>query len=85
MAEKIERYQFSDLDKMDKAVMKAFSSRESEAVHYEKGLIIAFEPTGYMLFDKIVRECFTAYGGKKIAALNQTPSNTSTVTAVSSR
>lgn len=85
MAEKIERYQFRNLDQMDKAVMKAFSSLESEAVHYEKGLIVAFEPTGSMLFDTTVRECFAAYGGTMIASTNQTPSNISTVAGISSR
>ena len=69
MAEKIERYQFSDLDKMDKAVMKAFSSRESNLVHYEKGLIVAFRPTGSLLFDRAVRDSFAVYGGVEIKPL----------------
>lgn len=85
MAEKFERYQFSDLGKMDKAVMKAFSSLENDAVHYEKGLVVVFEPTGSFLFDRMVRECFAAYGGEKIPTVKKTTANSTTVSVASSR
>ena len=85
MAGKIERYRFSDLDAMDKAVMKAFSSRENEAVYYEKGLIVSFMPTGSTFFDETVRACFAAYGGKEITDSNKVPSDGNTSATVSSK
>ena len=63
MEENGERYQFESLEAMDKAVRKAFGTRETELAHYEKGLIVVFHQTGSLLFDRAIRSQLIRNGG----------------------
>lgn len=67
MSKKEERYQFESLDAMDKAVRKAFGTRETDMAHYEKGLIVVFHPTNSLLFDKAIRKQLVDNGGQMIS------------------
>ena len=61
-----EKYQFPSLEKMDKAIIAAFNSYESNSCSFEKGLILSFTPTKSLIFDTQIRSTFIKYGGKLI-------------------
>ena len=60
--QKISKWHFQSLDKMECAVKKAFGTLESDSVHFCKGLIVEFFETEYSAFNQQVTSCFQEYG-----------------------
>ena len=60
--QKISKWHFQSLDKMECAVKKAFGTLESDSVHFCKGLIVEFFETEYLAFNQQVTSCFQEYG-----------------------
>lgn len=60
--QKISKWHFQSLDKMECAVKKAFGTLESDSVHFCKGLIVEFFETESLAFNEQVTDCFKKYG-----------------------